>query len=83
MERKKSRIEGLIRAIYRHWKRSTAKTSDPCPCEEILACFVEGLLSKKEEEEVKSHLIVCDRCTDAALIAERIKNNSILKYKIV
>jgi|GEM_PF-4967303 len=39
-----------------------------CPDEEAMACFVDVLLSKKERNKLKNHLLKCDRCLEAVAI---------------
>lgn len=74
MKHKKIQIEALIRAVYKHWKKGLPKPSDPCPSEEVMACFMDSLLSKKEEDAVKKHLILCDKCMEELLTTLRVKN---------
>ena len=78
MEQNKSRIEALIRLVYRYWKKGISKPGEPCPSEENLACFVDGLLKGKEARKVKGHLIKCDKCMESVIIAIRISS----KHKI-
>ncbi|MDD2679641.1 MAG: hypothetical protein PHO03_02400 [Candidatus Omnitrophica bacterium] len=56
------KTEGLIRAVYRKWKKSHFREADAHPDEETFACFLEGRLSTEESECLKAHLAVCDDC---------------------
>jgi hypothetical protein len=73
MARAKSSIEALIRLVYTHWKKSLPKTNEPCPDEETLAGFVDGLLDKKEAEKLKHHLIKCSKCAEVVALAQKMK----------
>lgn len=66
-------MEDIFRLIYRHWKNSLPKINEVCPDEETLACFVDGLLDKDEEENVKDHLIRCKRCMEVVVLAIKIR----------
>lgn len=45
----------------------------PCPNEETMACYIDGLLSKEEIEEVDKHLAICDRCSEIVEVTRKIK----------
>lgn len=45
----------------------------PCPNEETMACYIDGLLSKKEIEQVEAHIQACDRCKEIVEITRKIK----------
>ena len=44
-----------------------------CPDEETMACYIDGLLSKEEAEEVDKHLVICDRCKEIVEVTRKIK----------
>ncbi|MCX5706637.1 MAG: hypothetical protein NTW13_03090 [Candidatus Omnitrophica bacterium] len=58
-------LEGLIKKVYRNWKRSHRQIEDWHPDEEFLACFLEGRLSPDQSEKVKVHLLHCNSCAEA------------------
>lgn len=64
-----SKLESLIKMIYRGFRRSQGPDPEEHPDEEALACFCEGRLEKPEEERVKEHLLRCSRCAEAVAIA--------------
>lgn len=45
-----------------------------CPDEETLACFVDGLLNKKEQIRIIKHLLGCDKCLETVLLGIRLSN---------
>lgn len=61
--------EEVFKLVYRHWKSNLPKIDEPCPDEETLACFVDGLLDKEEEEKVTEHLLRCSRCMGCVVFA--------------
>ncbi|MFC1804428.1 hypothetical protein ACFLZ3_01195 [Candidatus Omnitrophota bacterium] len=61
------KIEQLARFAYRRWRSDTPRAGAH-PEEEAIACFLEDKLSKKESEEIKVHLVSCDRCLEAAAL---------------
>lgn len=56
--------EGLIRFIYRQWKKSQGLKAGAHPSEEDLACFLEGRLSAESKKEIQKHLLGCDICAE-------------------
>lgn len=56
------RIEGLIKAVYKSWKKHS-RGQEGHPGEEDLACFFEGKLNPEESEAIKTHLISCILCS--------------------
>src|SRR3989338_2361153 len=56
-------IEKLIKLVYRQWKEDSPPIEARHPDEEVLACFLENRLSPEENEEIKTHLIICDTCS--------------------
>jgi anti-sigma factor RsiW len=45
-----------------------------CIDEETMACYIDGLLSKKEIKQVEKHIATCDRCKAIVKITKKIKN---------
>jgi len=74
MKDKNKRIEKIIRLVYRRWKENLPKSKEPCPDEETLACFIDGLLNRKEGEKIRSHIIHCQRCMEVVVIASKMIN---------
>ena len=58
-------LEGLIRLVYRGWKKRHLEVQEAHPDEEAIASFLEGKLSLKENEAFKSHLMHCESCAEA------------------
>lgn len=73
MKSKRRRVKDIIRIIYKQWKKNLPKFEDPCPDEETMACFVEGLLNKKEQERLQDHLIKCDKCMEIVLLVTNLR----------
>ncbi|MBP7836204.1 MAG: zf-HC2 domain-containing protein [Candidatus Omnitrophica bacterium] len=63
------KIERLIGAVYKRWKKSRFDEVDKHPGEEALACFLDGYLSEEENERLKAHLAVCDDCAEACALS--------------
>ena len=59
--------------VYKKWKSDHSRIQEPHPDEETLVCFLEGRLSPKENERIKSHLISCDNCAEVLAIQARLK----------
>ncbi|MCX5702134.1 MAG: zf-HC2 domain-containing protein [Candidatus Omnitrophica bacterium] len=66
-----TRLERLIKLVYRRHK-SELPAYQVHPDEENMACFLEGKLSKEESEQIKLHLIGCQRCAEAFAIQARL-----------
>jgi hypothetical protein len=60
-----SKLEGLIKAVYKKWKAGQKAAEGSHPDEETLACFLEAKLSEEEMGRIKEHLISCDNCAEA------------------
>lgn len=73
MKLKNGHLEKLIRIVYRYWKKNFAKHNKSCLDEQTLACFIDGLLSPEDTEAVKTHLISCDKCSEAIAVILKIK----------
>lgn len=58
-------LEGLIRLVYKGWKKRHLKAQEAHPDEEAIASFLEGKLSLKESEALKLHLMHCESCAEA------------------
>ncbi|MCM8762841.1 MAG: hypothetical protein NC829_00465 [Candidatus Omnitrophica bacterium] len=68
------RLEKLILAVYKNWKkRFSKKKSTLCPNEETLTCFKEGLLSNRQEEMIRQHLLFCDKCSENVILDAKVK----------
>jgi hypothetical protein len=63
------KIERLIGAVYKGWKKIHVKGADAHPDEETLACFLDGGLSGEENERLQEHLVVCDACSQACALS--------------
>jgi len=48
----------------------------PCYNEETIACYIDGLLSKEEIEQVEKHIQACDRCNEIAEVTRKMMNSS-------
>lgn len=59
------RLEKLIRAVYKGWKKDKIQLPRDHPDEETLVCFLENRLSAQENIEIKSHLIGCETCAQS------------------
>ncbi len=57
-------LEGLIRLVYRGWKKRHLKVEEAHPDEEVVVSFLEGRLTLEEAEEFKAHLIRCEDCAE-------------------
>ena len=45
-----------------------------CIDEEVMACYIDGLLSEEEIKRVENHAAICDRCRECINISRKIKN---------
>jgi hypothetical protein len=50
--------------VYRKWREMENKDHDSHPDEETFACFVENRLTPEENEQVKAHVLSCQRCSE-------------------
>jgi hypothetical protein len=66
-------LEKLIKVVYKRWKKDQ-KPQQVHPDEEDLVCFLEGRLSQKENEQIKLHLINCERCIEAFAVNAKIES---------
>jgi hypothetical protein len=66
------RVDKLIKVVYQKWKSGQLKPQKLHPDEEALACFLEGRLSDKENEQIKAHIISCDDCSRALAVQLRM-----------
>jgi len=60
-----SKLEKLIKEVYKKWKAVQEAAEGSHPDEETLACFLEARLSEEEMGRIKEHLISCDNCAEA------------------
>ncbi len=58
------KIEGLVKTVYRSWKKRLPQAQGMHLDEEAFACFLEGRLSESENERINTHLISCDNCLE-------------------
>jgi len=82
------KIEELIRKVYRFWKADRFKADLVHPDEEKIVCFLEGGLSLSEAEEIKAHLVDCQRCAESFAIQVKAslsgnKPGSLREFKMV
>lgn len=57
-------FEKIAGIVYKRWRASVAKEADSHPDEESLSCFLDGKLSLKESEQIKSHILTCQDCAE-------------------
>jgi len=55
----------------------------PCIDEETMACYIDGLLSKKEIKQVEKHVALCERCKEIVGISRKIKDREEHSLKIL
>jgi len=67
------RFEELMKKAFNSWKSSSLREYAAHPDEETLACFFEGRLTPKEEEEVERHLLTCAHCAEVSLVQSRLR----------
>jgi len=58
-----AKSDKFIKAVYKKWKRHNP-ADDLHPDEELLACFLEGKLSKQDSEILKDHILKCSVCAE-------------------
>jgi hypothetical protein len=58
------KLESLVIMVYREWRGRENKEHDSHPDEETFACFVEERLTPEENEQVKAHVLSCQRCSE-------------------
>jgi len=68
-----NKFEGLVKRVYKKWKRGLPKPRAGHPDEQTLACFLEGRLTNAENTRVKAHLVSCDYCMEALTLNFRMK----------
>ena len=68
-----SKLEQLIKTVYKKWKSDNLRPIEPHPDEEASACFLEGRLTQEENERIKAHLISCDRCAEVFAALGRLR----------
>jgi hypothetical protein len=57
--------EEIIKSAYKAWKADSLKLEGQHPEEETFACFLENKLNAEESEQIKAHILSCDKCLDA------------------
>ncbi|PIP20858.1 MAG: hypothetical protein COX40_02525 [Candidatus Omnitrophica bacterium CG23_combo_of_CG06-09_8_20_14_all_40_11] len=73
------KLEQLIKVVYKKWKSDHRSADQLHPDEETWVCFLEGRLSKEENERIKSHLISCDSCAEVFAAQVRLKPTAVKK----
>lgn len=58
------KLEKLIKLVYKEWKLTEPQIDDAHVEEEELVCFLESRISEAEANEVKAHLLHCNRCME-------------------
>jgi hypothetical protein len=58
------RFEKAAKVVYRGWKNISADTSGRHPDEEAMACFLEGKSDAAQSDEIREHVLKCDRCAE-------------------
>lgn len=58
-------LEGIIKLVYRRWKKRHLKAGEVHPDEEVVVSFLEGKLPLEESVELKAHLTHCESCAEA------------------
>ncbi len=69
-----SKLEKLIKLVYKRWKSDNYQMQKSHPDEEMLACFIENRLSPEENEAIKLHLLNCDSCAQSFAAHFRLNN---------
>ncbi|MFA5144408.1 MAG: zf-HC2 domain-containing protein [Candidatus Omnitrophota bacterium] len=67
------RFESLVKLVYKKWKSGLGKVEGVHPDEEAIACFLEGRLSKEENDHLKAHLLSCDDCAQSVVLGLGMK----------
>jgi len=57
-------LERLVKFVYGKWKSDFHSKADVHPDEQAFACFLEGRLSKEEDELLKEHIVLCNDCSE-------------------
>jgi len=71
------KFERFIKMVYKKWKLAQPKIQDAHPDEEALVCFIEGRLTKEENERIRAHLMSCDNCLEAFALSLEVKSTEI------
>lgn len=59
--------EKLIKFIYEKYRTSVNFLPQEHPREEAMACFLEGKLNEREEQDIKQHVLKCDLCAQVCV----------------
>lgn len=70
-------IEELIKKVYKIWKSGCSQVGLIHPDEEKIVCFLERTLPPEEEEEIKIHLINCEKCAELFAIQAKLSLSAI------
>ena len=57
-------LESLVIMAYREWRGRENKEHDSHPDEETFVCFVEERLTPEESNQIKAHVLSCQRCSE-------------------
>lgn len=63
------KMEGLVKTVYKSWKKRLPQAQGMHLDEESFACFLEGRLSQSENERINTHLISCDSCLETFVLS--------------
>lgn len=73
------KLERLIRAVYRKHKAGRFISAEAHPDEESIACFSEGKLSSADAQQLKRHLLSCERCAEVLAVYAGLEPSGELK----
>ena len=71
------KFERLIKMVYKKWKLGGGRVQQTHPDEETLVCFIEGRLSREENDRIRAHLVTCDNCIEAVALNLKLKPTEI------
>ncbi len=63
-----NRLEKIIKAVYRNWKKEYSRPDAKHLDAEAMACFLENKLPAEESEQIKAHLISCAHCAEVIAV---------------
>lgn len=67
-------MDGLIRKVYRSWKRRL-KEEKAHPDIEDIASLLEGKLPLQEKQEIEKHIVLCSECAEAVSMGLTAKDS--------
>lgn len=68
------KLEGFIKGVYKKWKAGQEHLAKSHPEEEEFVCFLKGQLTAKENERIKAHVVICERCSEVLAMQLRLKD---------